>query len=274
VNDDEVITAVREQRDKVHSHTPVDQIISRGRTVRARRRIPGAVAGLAVVAGGTALALGLTGVLGAAPARSTGTIRTTAFTLVEHADGTATLTINPDVLLETGILQSDLQHDGIRAMVTTGRFCFSDPGPAGFNQVVTGQRSSPDTMTINPAAMPAGTELSFGYFKLSSGKDTGQETADTLIDTNSYTCTSAAPVAWPGEGKPRVWHGDIVATITTPRSRKLCDAVMLPRLHPAGRPAAVTWQQAAGQAPLLMSRAELCRGWSCGPACAARASQG
>jgi len=215
VNDDEVITAVREQRDKVRSHTPVDQIISRGRTVRARRRISRAVAGLAVVAAaGTALALGLTGVLGAAPARSTGTIRTTAFMLVEHANGTATLTIDPNVLLEPSILQSDLQQDGIPAMVTTGRFCFSDPSPAGFNQVVTGQRSSPDTMTINPAAMPADTELSFGYFKLSSGQETGQETADTLIDTNSYTCTSTAPAAPPpGEGNPGVWHGDIVVTI-------------------------------------------------------------
>jgi len=215
VNDDEVITAVREQRDKVRSHTPVDQIISRGRTVRARRRTSRAVAGLAVVAAaGTALALGLTGVLGAAPARSTGTIRTMAFTLVEHANGTATLTINPNVLLEPSILQSDLQQDGIPAMITTGRFCFSDPSPAGFNQVVTGQRSSPDTMTINPAAMPAGTELSFGDFKLSSG----QETADTLIDTNSYTCTSTAPAAPPpGEGNPGMWHGDIVVTITTGR---------------------------------------------------------
>ena len=68
MNDDEVITAVREQRDKVHSHTSVDEIISRDRTVRARRRIPGAVTALAVVAAaGTVLALGLTGVLGAAP---------------------------------------------------------------------------------------------------------------------------------------------------------------------------------------------------------------
>ena len=57
MNDDEVITAVREQRDKVHSHTPVDQIISRGHTVRARRRIPGAVTALAVAAAGTTLAL-------------------------------------------------------------------------------------------------------------------------------------------------------------------------------------------------------------------------
>jgi hypothetical protein len=219
VTDDEVITAVREQRDKVHSRTSVDQIISRGRTVRARRRIPGAVSGLAVVAAAAVvLGLGLSGAFGSATAPGTGTIRTAAFTLVEHADGTATLTINPDVLLEPGTLQSDLQQDGIPAMVTTGRFCFSDPGPAGFNQVVTGQRSSPDTMMINPAAMPAGTELSFGYFELSSG----QETLDTLIDTSSYTCTSTAPVAPPpGEGHRLVVngvvvHGDIVAQVTSP----------------------------------------------------------
>jgi hypothetical protein len=219
VNDDEVITAVRQQRDKVHSHTPVDQIISRGRTVRARRRIPGAVTGLAAVAAaGTALALGLTGVHGAAPARSTGTIRTTAFTLVKHANGTATLTINPNVLLEPGTLENDLRRDGIPVMVTSGRFCSSHPSPAGFRQVVTGQRSSPDTMTINPAAMPADTELSFGYFKLPSGQATGQETVATLIDTNSYTCAHTAPVVWPGEGHKMVVHGDIVATITTGRT--------------------------------------------------------
>jgi hypothetical protein len=137
VNDDEVITAVREQRDKVHSHTSVDEIISRGRTVRARRRIPGAVTALAVVAAaGTALALGLAGVLGAAPARSTGTIRTMAFTLVKHANGTATLTINRNVLFEPGTLQRDLAGDGIRAMVTVGRFCSSDPAPAGWTKVM------------------------------------------------------------------------------------------------------------------------------------------
>ena len=38
MHDDEVITAVREQRDKVHSHTPVDQIISRGRGRRSSGR--------------------------------------------------------------------------------------------------------------------------------------------------------------------------------------------------------------------------------------------
>jgi len=202
VNDDEVITAVREQRDKVHSHTSVDQIISRGRTVRARRRIPGAITGLAMVAAaGTALALGLTGVLGAAPARNTGTIRTTAFTLVKYANGTATLTMNLNVLVEPGILQSDLARDGIRAMVTVGSFCSSDPAPAGWRRVMSFPGSPADPspvqeVVINPAAMPAGTELSFGNFQLRIGA----QTSVTLIDTGSYTCTSTAPIAPPRDG--------------------------------------------------------------------------
>ena len=40
MNDDELITTLREQRDKVPMNTPVEQIISRGRAVRARRRVP------------------------------------------------------------------------------------------------------------------------------------------------------------------------------------------------------------------------------------------
>ena len=202
MNDDEVITAVREQRDKVHSDTSVDQIISRGRTVRARRRIPGAVTALAVVAAaGTALALGLTGVLGAAPARSTDTIRTMAFTLVKHANGTATLTINRNVLLEPGTLQSDLARDGIRAMVTVGRFCSSDPAPAGWTKVMSFPGSPADpgpvrAVVINPAAMPAETELSFGNFQLANAS----QTSVALIDTRSYTCTSTAPTTPPPAG--------------------------------------------------------------------------
>jgi hypothetical protein len=188
MNDDEVITAVREQRDRVHSHTSAGQIISRGRTIRSRRRAPGAVGGLTVVAAAVAvLGLVLSGAFGSAPARGTGTIRTEAFTLVEHANGTATLTINPKVLLEPGTLQSDLQHDGIPAIVTTGSFCSSDPIPAGFLQVVS---ATSHGVTINPAAMPAGTRLSFGNFQLRGG---GGKTAIELIDAHSYTCASTWP---------------------------------------------------------------------------------
>jgi hypothetical protein len=199
MNDDEVITAVREQRDKVHSRTPVDQIISRGRTVRARRRIPRAAGGVTVAAAAAvALGLGLSGGLGASPARITGsgglggssarvtgTIRTTAFTLTEHANGMATLTLNPNALFNPRVLRRDLRRDGIPAVVTAGTFCSSHPIPAGFARVVPGSTGQGlPSFTINPAAIPAGTELSFGTLYSPSRILTATE----LIDKNSYTC--------------------------------------------------------------------------------------
>jgi len=173
---------------------------------RGHRRLAAGAA--ATAAGAVALSLGLTGAFGSAPARGSGTIRTTAFTLVEQPNGTASLSINPNVLLEPSTLQSDLQQDGIPAMVHTGSFCSSEPTPAGFHQVVTVQRSvtvkrSPATLTINPAAIPVGTELSFGFFQLSQGL----ETAIGLVYTNSYTCTSTATAgALPGAGLAVVWN--------------------------------------------------------------------
>jgi hypothetical protein len=179
----------------------LEAITARGRA-RWRHRVS-AVAGLSVAAAaGTALALGLTGVPGPGPAP--GTIRTAAFTLVSNSNGTATLTINPKELLDPAALQSDLAQFGIPAKVTTGSFCSSDPAPAGFSQVVSSSPAGPftatpqngvhPTITINPAAMPAGTELSIGNFRLSSGVYSGQQQADfVLVDTGSYTCSSTPP---------------------------------------------------------------------------------
>jgi hypothetical protein len=180
----------------------LEAITARGRA-RRRHRLS-AVAGLSVAgaAAGTALALGLAGVLG--PARTPGTIRTASFTLASNSNGTATLTINPKELLDPAALQSDLTQYGIPAKVTSGSFCSSDPHPAGFSQVASMQPAGPGTstpqsgvqptITIDPSAMPAGAELSVGYFQLSSGEYAGEQQADVvLIDSNSYTCTSTPP---------------------------------------------------------------------------------
>ena len=163
---------------------------------RGHRQLAAGIA-VATAAAAVVLGLGLTGAFGSAPApaRGVGTIRTAAFTLVEHANGTATLTIKPGSILNPDTLQNDLRQYGIPAIVTTGSFCSSDPTPPGFSQVVTGQKQ-PRTLTINPAAMPPGTELSFGNFRVAAGP----ETAIQLIDTNSYTCTSTAPTAPPPGG--------------------------------------------------------------------------
>jgi hypothetical protein len=159
----------------------------RRRSVALKSAAVLSVAGVAAI---VTLALGLAGVRGSGPAHRTFTIRTAAFTLTRNADGTDTLTINALVLVEPSTLQKDLTLYGIPAIVDTGRFCSSSPGPAGFSRVVSLslRGSLPDqTMTINPSALPGGTELSFGSFQLPT------ETAVTLIDTKSYTCASTAP---------------------------------------------------------------------------------
>jgi len=100
------------------------------------------------------------------------------------------------VLLDPGTLQSDLDQDGIPAMVTAGSFCSSDPQPAGLSDVVSSEPATSGsgpvadpTITIDPAAMPAGTELSFGNFQAAGS----QQTSFTLVSTGSYTCTSTPP---------------------------------------------------------------------------------
>jgi hypothetical protein len=198
----------RELRDSVSAlaareRPPLAAITTRGRA-HQRRRIAG-FAGLSVagVAAGAALALGLTGILGTATARTAGTIRTTAFTLVKEANGSVTLTIDGNVLLEPRTLQRDLRQDGIPALVTTSSFCSSHPTPTGFDQAMAGHKPPPEspptvgpTFTIYPAAIPTGTELSFGFFQLASVQGSGhpgEETVAALIDTNSYTCASTPP---------------------------------------------------------------------------------
>jgi len=198
MSDNEVLRAAAASLSGIPMAGPPDvaAIVARGRARRTRRL--SAVAGLSVAAAGTALALGLTGALG--PARTPGTIRTAAFTLASNSNGTATLTIKPGELLDPAALQSDLAQYGIPAKVTTGSLCTSDPAPAGFSQVVseyppgpwtlTPQSGVQPTITIDPAAMPAGTELSVGDFQLSSGE---QQADFVLIDTSSYTCSSTPP---------------------------------------------------------------------------------
>jgi len=205
MSDNDQMTDSAELRELRHSLSGVamperprlETITARGRA-RRRHRLS-AVAGLSVAAAaGTALALGLTGVLG--PARTPGTIRTASFTLVSNSNGTATLTINPKELLDPAALQSDLAQYGIPAKVTSGSFCSSDPAPPGFSQAVSFYPGGPGTatpesgvqptITIDPSAMPAGTELSFGQFQLPSGE---QQADFVLIDTSSYTCTNTPP---------------------------------------------------------------------------------
>jgi hypothetical protein len=172
----------------------------RSRSRRHRRLAELSIAG---VAASTILALGLAGVFGSAsrtPAHDLGTIRTAAFTLTKNANGTATLTLTADQVFNPGTLQQALQQDGIPALVKTGSYCSSNPATPGAALAATLSLQLPDgtpvsgnpvpadaVTVINPAAMPAGTELFFGYF------NSDRTLTGNLIYTDSYTCSSDLP---------------------------------------------------------------------------------
>jgi hypothetical protein len=115
MTDEELITVVREQRNRIHMTTPVEQVISRGRAVRARRRIP-AVAGALAVAAAVAV-LAVTRLAPASPQPiPQPRVQLAAWTVVKQADGTVRVTIRE--FINPAGLQSKLRADGIPASVT------------------------------------------------------------------------------------------------------------------------------------------------------------
>ena len=202
MNDQELITAVRQSVHEVRMNVPADQIVSRSRAIRAsgHRRLAAGITAV-TAAGSVVLGLGLSGALGAAPNGGTGTIRTAAFTLTRNANGTDTLTLSNSQMINPTALQQALAQDGIPALIKTGTICSSNPAPPGPASigVLTVERpdGTPvpssahrvkidgDVTVINPAAMPAGTELFFGYFN--SGRIHALQPG--LIYTHSYTCS-------------------------------------------------------------------------------------
>jgi len=103
---------------------------------------------------------------------------------------------------EHAAIHNQLLTSGIQQL--RGELAGKNPAPAGFSQAVSSYPAGPytatpqsgvqPTITIDPAAMPAGTELSVGDFQLSTGEYSGEQQADVvLIDTSSYTCSSTPP---------------------------------------------------------------------------------
>lgn len=204
----------------------LEAIAVRGRA-RQRRRATGlAGVGTACAAMVAVAAIGLTGAGGpVSPGQhadtgttiSTGTIRTDAFTLTHNANGTDSLTLSQAQMFNPAELQKALARDGIPALVKINTDCRSTPAlpspmpsPAGLGvvsiQLPDGTPVGPPAApghpgprkvviphnavnVINPARMPAGSELYFDY--VSHGLTTR------LINPNSYTCHAGAPPATP-----------------------------------------------------------------------------
>ncbi|MGH3202962.1 MAG: hypothetical protein ACRDOA_15325 [Streptosporangiaceae bacterium] len=172
MNDQELITAVKQSVSGVHMRVPAEQIVSRSRAIRSRRTIP-AVAGTLAVAAGAALAV--TGTLGSsAPAGHPATAQLAAWTVTEQANGDIKVTIRE--LRDPAGLQATLRADGVPASVTfAGQ---QNPACQGYSaggsqsqrrqrlgSVVTAPAGGAYVLIIHPSAIPsgAGVEIWSGF---------------------------------------------------------------------------------------------------------------
>jgi hypothetical protein len=113
-NEELIATAVRESVSGVHMTIPEEQIVSRSRTIRARRRIP-AAAGALAVAGGAALAVTALAPSGHQPGHPV-SARLAAWTVTRQASGNIDVTINQ--LKNPAGLQTRLRADGLSVNVS------------------------------------------------------------------------------------------------------------------------------------------------------------
>jgi hypothetical protein len=160
MNDDELITILREQRDKVPMNTPVEQIISRGRAVRARRRVPVVAGALGAAA---AAAFAVSAALPASHPASGPRAQLAAWTVDRQADGSIRVTIRE--LRDPAGLQHKLRADGVPASVTfTGQrnpACQGYPGGGSQSQrrhllsSVATPAGGRNAMIIHPSALPS-----------------------------------------------------------------------------------------------------------------------
>jgi hypothetical protein len=197
MNDNDVLQKIRDSVSGLHMDMPVDAIVARGRA-RRRRRLSG-LAG-AGAAAGVALTLGLTGITSSgntSPTATSHSAQLAAFTVVSGPGGTGTLTLRKgkQYRLDPGALRQALAQHGIPALVTVGSMCDSTPEPAGLDQVLSTRRLANGTVvtTFNPAAMPAGSKLSIGYFQT--------RTAFALIEDGAPLTCSSNPGSSDGIGR-------------------------------------------------------------------------
>jgi hypothetical protein len=171
MNDNELRTEVRKSVADIHSTTPVAEIVSRGRGVRARRRIPGVAAGVLTVAAGAALAVTLvpSGYLGLSsshqglassdhPGGHPASAQLAAWTVAKQANGDIDVTINQ--LKDPAGLQATLRADGLPVSVsfsgsTLNQSC-EEYAASGSTLRAVAQFHS-DYLAIDPSALPSGT---------------------------------------------------------------------------------------------------------------------
>lgn len=161
MNDDELLGQLTQQRAKVSMAVPVEQIIRRGRTIRARRR----GSRVALLAAAAVAAIVVLVPFNHSSGDRPG-VRLAAWTVVRRPDGLVDVTIRQ--LRDPAGLQRKLRADGVPASVifnsspTTGASSCQSYGHAGLLQKVVAVPSMAPAnpagrataMAIRPSALP------------------------------------------------------------------------------------------------------------------------
>lgn len=214
-----VLETLRTSLEGVTMRTPVVDIVNAGRTRVRRRRLAGSMTGAIAVA---ALALSVAPLghpSSDTPQPATGTgnaqVRTVAFTLARHADGTIHVTWDKQRYFEDHAgLQQALRQAGFSVVIKDGEFCAGSgddtsldpsgvgPGVAG---VMSARRENHGRVTFvfTPAAMPAGKQLFIGYLSQDQLAITHGQPAsvERLVSTQGpLSCTTQPPPAHTGRG--------------------------------------------------------------------------
>jgi hypothetical protein len=168
MNDSELMTAVRESVSDVHAATQVEQIISRGRTVRAWRRIRSLAVALTAAAGAV---VAIAALLPAGhPAHHQPGAELTAWTVTRRPGGDVAITIRQ--LFDPAGLQRELRAAGVPASVTfvaSPRYppsCRAYPASrAVLRQVFPPHPGAAnDAIVIHPSALPPGAAVYLNDF--------------------------------------------------------------------------------------------------------------
>lgn len=119
MNDPDLITAVRTSYAGTHMDVPLDDIVARGRRLRARRRLPGLAGAAAAMA---ALALAVTALIpggdhARTPGAGTGTGPLAAWTVVSQPGDSVKVTLRGPHIRDVAGLQARLRSDAIPAKV-------------------------------------------------------------------------------------------------------------------------------------------------------------
>jgi hypothetical protein len=196
MNENDVLDRLSQSLSGIHMHTPVEEILARARVRRRRRLSRMAGAGAAAAFALTVALFAVTGSGGSPSSDHPATPQLAAFTVASGPNGSSALTLRKgkQYRLDPDALRQALAQHGISAVVNVGKMCDTNPEPTGLDQVISSRRLADDSVftTFNPAAMPAGSEISIGYFPTF--------TAFALIqDGASLHCTTN-PGAPPGTG--------------------------------------------------------------------------